>query len=222
MAQDSESVLFLDKNRIFVYDGNGITKLDIPTTIIRDIDVVDKSGLDSLLDTLIKSKKLAPGKLWIILSDTICFSRDFTEVDPVKLEVQIKDFLEAVPFDQIVSKKYRSQTGVRIIASNYEFLEAVGEIFERDGFGVEGIIPSAIFPGYNTKKILDSDFAKYILASRNVMRQGNMLQKVEAPKPAVTETTEPKKKSTLLPYLLIGFGVLIAILIAVLFIRMRR
>lgn len=217
-TEGRDTILFLDRDRLFVYDANNILKLDMPPQVIRDLDILDKSGFDSLVDSFINTKKIDPGKLWIILSDSVCFNKDITQADPVKLEEEVRDFLEAVPFDQIISKRFRAQTGVRIIAGNLEMIEAIVEIFERHGFDTEAITPSAIFPGYNTRKVLDADFARYIVANKGLVRQGNMLAKI-APAAPTAEAPEPKKKNKLLPYLLMGFGVLLVILVATLMSR---
>lgn len=219
MAVDGrDAVLFLDRNRLFIYSGGSVLKLEIPINVVRDLDVIDKTGLDSLIDTFVKAKKLESSRLWLVLADAVCFTKDFTQPDPVKLEGEIKDFLEAVPFDQIISKRYRAQRGIRVIVTNLELVESISEIFEKVGFSLEGLVPGAIFPGFNTKKILDLDFAKYILENKNLIRQGDMLQKVEAPT-ATPETLEPARKSRLLPFLLAGFAVLLIVLLAVILMR---
>lgn len=220
MAAEGDSIIFLDRNRLFIYDANNILRLDLPPQVARDLDIIDRSGFDSVVDSFIKAKKLNPGNLWIVLSDAICFSKDIPlATDTTKLENDVKDFLEAVPFDQIISKRFRSQTGVRIIAANLEFVEAVIEIFERNGFDAEAVTPAAIFPGYNTKKVLDADFARFIVANKSLVRQGNMLARVAAPAAPVGAPESPKKNK-LLPYLIIGFVVLVIIL--VLAITMRK
>ena len=209
-----DAIIFLDKNRFFVYDGNDILRVDIPETIIRDVDVVDKSGFDSLVDNFIKTKKLDPAQIWLILADGVCFNKDIIQTDPIQVESEIRDFLDAVPFDQILSKRYKADKGVRIITSNLEYIEAVIEIFARNEFVVVGVVPSAIFPVFNTKKILDTDFAKNILENKSLMRSGNMLARVNLPV-SPTGNPEPKKKSKLLPFLIGGFVLLLTILIIV-------
>jgi hypothetical protein len=214
-----DAVIFLDKNRLFVYDGNGILRLEIPENIIRDVDIIDKSGFDSIVDSFIKTRKLSLAQIWVVLSDGVCFSKDVAQADPLKLENDIRDFLEAVPFDQVLSKRYRAGGGVRVIATNLEYIEAITEIFEREGFSVEGIVPGAIFPGFNVKKVMDVEFAKYILDNKSLMRTGNMLTKAFTPVASKPETPEAPKKSKLLPYLIAGFAVLLIILVAVLLTR---
>jgi len=106
-----EAVILLDKNQIFVFNGNDFLTLDVPEAVVRDIDIVDKSGFDSLVDTFIKTKKLNSAPVWLILADGICFSKDVAETDPAKIESEIKDFLDAVPFDKVISKRYRAGNG---------------------------------------------------------------------------------------------------------------
>jgi hypothetical protein len=209
-----ETIIFLDKNRIFIHDGNGILKLDIPENIIRDIDIIDKSGFDSLIDAFIKTKKLDSVQVWLVLMDGICFSKDIVQTDAIKVENDTKDFLEAIPFDKVISKKYRAGGVIKIIAANLEYVEAVMEIFEKEGFLIEGVVPGAMFPNGSTKKSPDTDYAKYILDNKNLMRTGNMLAKVSLPVNQ-PNTTEAPKKSRLLPFLIGGFVILLIILIVV-------
>jgi hypothetical protein len=218
-GEGRDAVIFLDKNRLFVYDGNGVLRLDIPENIVRDVDIIDKSGFDSIVDSFIKTRKLSLAQVWVVLSDGLCFSKDVAQTDPLKVENDVRDFLEAVPFDQVLSKRYRAGGGVRVIATNLEYIEAITEIFEREGFSVEGIVPGAIFPGFNVKKVLDVEFAKYILDNKSLMRTGNMLTKAFTPVASKPETPEAPKKSKLLPYLIAGFAVLLGILVTVLLIR---
>lgn len=210
-----DGIIFLDRNRIFVYDGNGILRLDVPETITRDTDIIDKSGFDTLVDTFIKSKKINSLPVWLVLADGICFSKDVTEVDVIKADDEIKDFLEAIPFDKVISKKYKSAGGIRIIATNLEYIEAVMDVFDKDEFVMEGIVPGVLFPGFTTKKVLDPDFVKYILGSKNRMSMGNMLTKVTLPATSI-DVPETHKKNKLLPFLLGGFALLLIILVFVL------
>jgi hypothetical protein len=215
MAVDGRrALLFLLNNGILVYDGDGIERLDIPTNIVRDLEIIDKSSFDGAVDAFIKTRKLPPANLWIILSDKVSFSKDIPKAEVSKMEEEAKNFLDAIPFDEVISKKFNSQGGgVRVIATNSEVIDALEEIFARNGFVLEGVVPSAIFTGF-TGKPLDEDFAKFALENEKLMIASNMLQTREAlsataPQPVQGAT----KKTKLLPYLLIGFGVLLVILV---------
>ena len=220
MAVDGrEAIIFLDNHSIQVYEDDKIFKYDIPTNIVRDFEVKDRSGFDTLLDTLIKNQKLTPANLWIVLADSVCFSTSIEKADQAKMDLDVKDFLEAIPFEEIVSKKYSVSTGIWIAATNLQTIEAVGEVFERNGFVFQGVVPTAIFANYSMAKVLDSKFAKIILANQSLMMSSNLLQRVESVKPIPQTAPAAPKKNNLLPYLLIGFGVLLAILIAMLALR---
>lgn len=220
MASDGrDAIIFITRNLLYIYDANSILKLDIPAEVVRDMDILDKTGFDGLVDTFIKTKKIDPGTLWIVLSDDVCFSQEIAETDSAKLETEVRDFLEAVPFDQIISKRFKSQSGVRVIAANLELVEAIIEIFDRNGFETEAITPSAIFPGYGAKKVLDPDYARFIISNKALCRQGNMLARMSAPSRSPEPAQEIKKKNKLLPYLIVGFVVLLAILVVALVMR---
>ena len=84
----------------------------------------------------------------------------------------------------------------------------------------EGIVPGAMFPGFSTRKVLDADFARYILGNRDLMITGNMLTKVFLPVNShETPQEAPNKKSKLLPFLIGGFLVLLIILVVVIMAR---
>src|SRR4030042_3222250 len=218
-GEGREAVILLDKSRIFVYTGNDFLGFDVPETVVRDIDIIDKSGVDSLVDTFIKTKRLNSAPVWLVLADGICFSKDITDPDPAKIEVEIKDFLDAMPFERVISKRYRAGSGVRVIAANLEYIEAVIEIFEKEGFVTEGVVPGAMFPAFAARKVIDADFARYILGNIDLMRAGNMLTKVVLPSGNHETSSGAPKKSKLLPFLIGGFVLLLIILVVVLISR---
>lgn len=213
-------ILFLERNRIFAYAGGEVMQLDLPTSILRDLDIVDKSAFNQIVDAFIKNKRITPMGVWLVLAESVCFSKDIDNKDTVKSKQEIKDFLEAVPFDQVISKYFKTQTGIRVVATNFELVEAIVEIFEREGFVVDGVVPAAIFPGFGAKRLLDIDFAKYVLAHRDLGQTANMLPNTIIPKNN-REAGVPEKpqKNKMLPYLVGVFVALFVVLTAVLFFR---
>jgi hypothetical protein len=216
-----DTIIYIDRNSLYVYTGDKILRADFPQNVVKDLEIIDKSGFDEVLEKFIMVNKLFPEKVWIILSEGVCFIKEFNVQDETKLEEEIKYFLDAVPFDQIISKKYKSAQGLTVIAANMNFTEGVRDIFERKGFNVMGITPALIFPSPNGKRVFDEGFVKIILGNGQIAESGNMIQKVSTePSQAIrVENGSPQKKSKMLPYLIGVFALLLVILVVALVLR---
>lgn len=217
-----DTILYLDRSSLYAYTGDRIVRLDFPGEALKDLEIIDKSAFDEALDKFITLNKLQPERIWTVLSESICFTKDFETSDQAKFEKDIKEFLDAVPFDQVISKRFKSSSGVSVIAANKNLVDGITDIFERKGFRVEGVTPAIIFPTVGGRRVFDEAFAKVIMGNGQLAESGNMIQKIQPERtqtnPAETNGT-PAKKSKMLPYLIGVFAILIAILLVLLVLR---
>lgn len=218
-------IIFLSAGKIYMSDGSRILAMDWPNGAVKDWDLVNKEVLQDTLSTYIAANNIDPSPITFILSEPACFSKDFSGKDPEKLDAEIASFLDAIPFNYLVSKVYKIGDGVRAIAGNRELVDAIAEVFEGRGFPLFAIVPAAIFPKVGVKTALDMQFVKVVNDSQEIIQTGNMI----APKPLAPENAAPrqpvitsnKASSGFLPYL-IGVGVLAVIVLVVLILLRSR
>lgn len=220
--EGKNEVLLLARDRLYLYDGSAVLVLEFPPNIVHDVDVKDRDGLYGLITAFIQNNKLLPAQLFFVLSEPVCFSKDFTAegsgVTP-GIETEIKEFTDAIPFSSVVSKTYKIANTLRVVGSNQDLIDTIFTAFESKGFGVSALVPTNIFSDFGTASDLNPETAQSILGKRDMMIAASMVGEriVKEQHLATSQTAIPKNK--LLPYLIGVFAVLIIALVALVIIR---
>lgn len=214
-----ETVLFLERDRIYLYSGGKILSLNFPANILPDLDIKNKDALFNLVSVFIQNNKLEPTQLFFVVSEAVCFSKDFPvkdATDTTRVEVNSQAFIDAVPFNSVLSKTYKTPTVYRVVATNQELVDTIVDAFTQKGFGLTAVVPANIYPEFGASRELTDKFAEHIFDTYEKAKLSNMVGEKVAPEShelATSVTKEPKSK--LLPYLLVGFGILLTILVIV-------
>lgn len=223
MAQEGRNqVLFLTRDRLYLYDGNKILVLNFPVNIIHDLDVKDKDGFYNLVSTFIQNNKLVPAQLFFILSESVCFSKDFvvsaTEGE-ARVTVESKEFIDTIPFSSVVSKIYKTANNYRAVGCNQDLIDTIFEAFQNKGFGVSALIPAAIFTEIGITDDLTVERAQLILGKTDMAIAASMVGErvVKEQQLATSQNAIPKNK--FLPYLAAIFVVLLVVLMGVVIFR---
>ena len=223
MAQEGKNeVLFLVRDRFYLYDGSAVLTLEFPPNIVHDVDVKDRDGLHDLITSFIQNNKLVPAQIFFVLSEAVCFSKDFSIGSPAdagKIEAETKEFIDAIPFSSVVAKVYKTPTTIRVVGSNQDFIDTIFVALEAKGFGISALIPANIFPDFGTAPDLNPETAQNILNKRDAVIAASMVgeRTVKEQQLATSQTAVPKNK--LLPYLIGGFALLLIILVAMIVMR---
>ena len=217
MAQEGKNeVLLLVRDRFYLYDGSAVLTLEFPATLVHDVDVKNRDSLHDLITSFIQNNKLIPAQLFFILSEAVCFSKDFPIVGPAdagKMETDIKEFIDAIPFSSVVSKVYKTANTLKVIGSNQDLIDTVFNAFEAKGFGVSALVPANIFPDFGTAVDLTAEKAQSVLSNKELAVSASMVgeRTVKEQQLATSQTAVPKDK--ILPYLIGGFVLLLIILV---------
>lgn len=219
-----KGVIFLDKTLLYVY----IDKMSapvgfkLPQDIVSNLDVLDRKKLSNELVTFIEEKKLEPAQLVIVLSSSVYFEKDLSAIPELEQKAQTESFLSNVPFENVSSKKFKTDKGEKIVAANSDLYTYIKGAFEDQGFQVEAVVPDFASTGNKTViKLFDSDIAESILKKFDSLKDEGIdyfqsFEKKEGEEEPVEEEKKPKKIRF---YLLIGtllslFGVLAALVIS--------
>lgn len=217
-TEGRNEVLLLTRNRLFLYDGSAVLTLEFPPALVQDLDVKNRDGLHDLITLFIRDNKLAPAQIFFVLSEAVCFSKDFPVGGPEgvpKIEAEIKEFIDAIPFSTVVSKVYNTPTVIRAVGSNQDLIDTIFDSFEDKGFGISALIPANIFPDFAAVSDLTPEVAQVILSKKEAVAGASMVgeRTVKEQQLATSQTAVPKNK--LLPYLIGGFVLLLIILVVV-------
>jgi hypothetical protein len=215
-------VLFLVRDRLYLYDGSNILALEFPANIVHDIDVLDRDGLYNLITAFIQNNKLLPAQLYFVLSESVCFSKDFTiggPADTAKMEAEIKEFTDEIPFSSVVSKTYKTANTYRVVGANQELIDTIFNALEAKGFGISALVPANLFPEIGITSDLTADKAQAVLNKKELAVTASMVGErlIKEQQLATSQTAVPKNK--VLPYLAGVFIILIVILVILLVTR---
>ncbi len=194
------TIIFLERDRFYLYNGGSILSLNIPAQVLPDLDVKDKDALFNLVTTFIQNNKLEPSQLFFVVSEAVCFSKDFPVRDPTDVtgvQTSSQAFIDAVPFNSVLSKIYKTQTVYRVVAINQELVDVIVDAFIHKGFGLTAIVPANIYPEFGISRELTDKFAKHIIDTREKAKLSSMVGEKITPEShelATSVTKEPKSK----------------------------
>lgn len=218
MAGEEGSLIYLEKDRLFFYNGEKIFKLDFASQVVRDLDILSEDALISLIFQFIDSIKVSPSRFLIVLSESVLFVSDTKEQNPTMVEIGFQSFTNLVPFDRVLSKKYQTEGGIRMLATNADLINAISDSFEQRGFVNGGVTPAMIFGQFGVRRGFDPNTANYILRNQHLAKGKSMGEMSSEPKrESIFKVTTGK--STKLPYLIGGFAITLIGLLALIFLR---
>jgi len=244
MAVLKTGVVYLLKDKFQLYDPNfgRVTEFRFVPTIIRDLDVINTELLENYIKLFISNGKIAPLNLVFVLADSAYFVKDFvmpakpktTADEPIVtkdvLQKQADEFVEHVPFDNVVSKTIPLKDGMKVCAVNKDFYESIAIAFEHQGFTVDSVLPGIVFGnGLSARPVLDQAMANMILQKTNTVKLYNLLnqqvfqpltkQEAEEVDEVEIERLSPKKASKKSMYALAGMLPILAGLFIVMYMQ---
>ncbi|HRN69997.1 MAG TPA: LytR C-terminal domain-containing protein [Candidatus Woesebacteria bacterium] len=212
-----KSIIYIDRANLYFYGGNVHAPLLFafkPTTI-RDIEVINAEEFESELNGFIKDNKIEPSDVMIVVAHQSSFEKLIDPKTPAdQVEIQKKQFLDNVPFEQTLSKSFKTDKEIKIIAINKDLVYLIRDIFNKNQFNVVTISSIAsLFPEGDIT--FNAATAQQILSKSSIFKQNMfLLQDIEVPTTDTFEETYGKeKKNMTLYYSIPAFVVLIGILV---------
>lgn len=195
MATKQSGIILLHRDSFQVYSPYLTTILEfrfVPE-IIRDLDVINKDLLENLIKLFITNSKIPPSNMQLVIADNAAFIKDFAAsappspqpgVTPVssqnfidELKVEADKFTEHVPFENVVSKTFPWNNGLRVFAVNQELYEDIKNSFEKNGFTIDVVIPGFLLGNLSISPTIDIGLAATLPEKINGLRQNNLLTK---------------------------------------------
>lgn len=212
------AVIYLDRNRLDFYGSNvsSVLTLVFPTQVVDNLEILNPVEIKNLIISFIKLNKISPTNLIIVFSKNIIFEKEFEKTIP-NIEEATQKFIDAIPFENIISKVYHLEKIDKVIAINKDFYEYVKNNFESAGFTTDIIVPDwALGSNINIQNGLDIDSAKVILERLELIKLYNLSihQDNSIPlKSGINNNSVKNQNNTRTFILLSVFAVLLVILI---------
>lgn len=231
MAEKKElGVLYLKRNGFELYQQSlsATILFAFEPSVVKDLDIINKEQLILQVADFITKNNLPQASLVILLSHTVIFEKDIGKneaaVEPEKQKEEethaIQTFLDAVPFENISSKTYTLENGVKAIATNADLYRTIAGVFENAGSTIETVIPSFVVGDESTTASgLTNDMINAAFENIAYLKQETLL--LHEPESIPTAKNEkivlsfqPKQKRE---YVLIGVFVALLGIFAVLY-----
>lgn len=206
---------YLDRNQAFYFE-EGVSiplQLDFPPDIVSDLEIIHKNKFEALVQAFIDVHKIIPKNLLIVLSREITFEKDFVDESIVSVDKEMKNFLDFVPFENVLSKTYKLSKKTKVVAVNKTVCDTLRQTFESQNFSVMYIIPAAMIQEVviETSKSIDLHL---ILKKIDALKQYNLLDAKELVNMPMAKN---KKPVSLRMVVLLGILCLLVIIFLALF-----
>jgi len=219
MAEKIEDlVVYIDRNAAYFYGGvfESVVSVKLPATMVKDLEIVDRKALISLLTTSVKVTGAA-NRLVVVFSDQILSFKEYpANTNKGDLPALEKDFLGSVPFNSVSGKLISTQKGYQGVAVNSDLANIFIDVMESKGFKLDIAVPGFV-TGLDFRSGLTEKIAKEVLSKREELSVHSLMGQHSVPVPVPVQNVgpaKPKQKSSM-PILLGVFAVLIVILIFV-------
>ncbi len=167
---------------------NGPSGFKFPPEVIKDLEVVNPSQLETLIKAFIAKHQLPPTPLIIILAPDAYFEKDLTGSESERV-AQVQEFLDAVPLLSASFKVFKMQDSQRLIVINRHLYESVKRSFEEQGFKVVAVTPAAVLADTKISNQLSAQSCRLILRKVDYIKQNSFLTE-----PAATDFHQKQKK----------------------------
>lgn len=206
--------------QVFGEGDNVVQTIALPATVIDNLEVLNKDALYTLITDWTKQKTYQDTEITWILSPELCFIHAITSTDQDKVDSETLQFLDTVPFEEVVSRTYNTSTSRQLIATNKTLITALIQGFSLHGYTTQSVIPA---PLIDMDSVLTPDLAHTALKRSGELEKESLIiptmTEPKIPITAITPGSNPAKPKSSLPLLLTIFGVLVAILGFVLYLN---
>lgn len=216
-SQKLLGVIYLDRNRLDWARPTDLVVVScpLPETAVADLEVISQIRLDQCIRSFVEAQKIVSCSLILLLSPNVFFEKDLSNVGGNQLAAETENFLEIIPFENIVKKTLVFDTKTKIIAANRNLIDGIDSALKKVNCSVLSVLPTTILNGAINKNGLDPAVSQNLIHHLDAFRQFNLLEEksqkidhVDKPGPS------PKRKSKRNLFVLAGiFICLIAVLV---------
>jgi hypothetical protein len=111
-----------------------VQSLALPSTIINNLEVLNKDALYTLITDWVKQNTYKDTEISWILAPDLCFTHTITSTDQDKIDSETLQFLDTVPFEEVVSRSYNTATSRQLIATNKGLIASLIQGFSLHGY----------------------------------------------------------------------------------------
>lgn len=237
LSKEHPIILLIDRFGFSLFQDTltSVLKFNFIPDIVANLDVVNKEQFLNLIAAFIVLNKIVPSSLVIVLSDAVIYAKDLPNHPQADLPNQsqspaiqegiekgykeeIQNFLENIPFEEVLAKVIKTVQLRRVVAVNKDLVMTIANAFINKGSVIEAIVPSFMYGSNNFAQGLTQNNAQAVLGGAEILRLGNLLtdQQIINAKPGF-EIEQKKKPRNFRQYILVGVFVMLLVVLAVVY-----
>lgn len=220
LGQKNWMVIMVFKNSLQLvgFGEEKIETLMIPQNIINNMEVVNKDGLYVLITEWLKQRPHNSAEIIWLLTPEICFEHTLTTGEQDKIDSETLQFLDTVPFEEVLSRIYKPLEWRQIFAVNKDLIMSLIQGFSLHGYVTKAVVPSRLV---QAESVLNTEIERTAIKHVNDLEKDSLVSPASQYKSTADNYSQPsineQKKKSSLPTLLGVFGILLLILGAVIF-----
>jgi hypothetical protein len=217
------SFLYLDKNGFYFYIAGlpNIISLAFLPTSVRDMDIINSAQLAAQIKTFVEQYQIPPSTISIILSPNITFEKDIVGVTLEEQEEIAKKFIDTIPFDSVLTKKYPIEKGIKVLGINEDLANEIKSGFEKCLFIVDSVVPYQVMGADQAfiQNMTPDNIIQLLRKSVHLKQLSMLVTEKERvtittiPKPQTQSPQKPKNSNTRLFVMAGIFALLIGFLV---------
>lgn len=143
---EPQACFFVSRNKLIFYSENLENTMEIPlsTEVVLDLEIISHNSLERILRNWLDQYKIEPNQIALIMDSSTYFHQTVEQL-PQSNDPIIQQFLETVPFSNVLTETFPLQQGAYITALNQNFINPLISILEKVGFIVVSVSPAFIF-----------------------------------------------------------------------------
>ncbi len=218
------SVIYIDRNNLYYYGGNVHTPINFPfpKTAVSDMEIIDQKALGAQIADWVKSHKIEPSPVLLLLSSSLYFQKEIPENTPIDTYGEMKKiFLENIPFNDIHVQEIQLGKATLLIAINTDFVYGIRDIFHECGFTIEIIAPLAEVYGAQTVSSFSVSIAQEAIKKISKNNGFPLYPKEVVSGPQFEDLPPQPTKNSRLYIMVAVFFILVSILAALFIMRKK-
>jgi len=176
-----QACFFVSRNKISFYSLERESVIDLPLSaeITQDLEIISKNSLERILRNWLEQHKIFPDQVALILDSTVYFHQTLDAVPESNVDPVVQNFLEIVPFSEVLVETFPLQKGAYITGINRNFINPLVSTLEKVGFVIVSISPAFIFGIDLTKNPFSPDIAEKMLSNEELLLSYSFLSEKE-------------------------------------------
>lgn len=194
-------------------------------SVVADLDVIDSKALTESIKVFITDNKLVAKECVIVVSESVYFEKDYAGITKEQEQPVTQLFIDSVPFENVLTKTYLIENGIKVVVANKDFCMALKTVFGSNNLFVCAITP-AVIAGVKEGDDMAASFSLFF-EKYEFIKQNNFLLSVSVQQKKTSfgqnqqkiQTGAPQKQSNkrviiLAVFFLLLVGILVAMLLS--------